>query len=301
MSTEQPIPQAPVEQSIDNTPQFQSELRAFNTHVEANQVPVPANYKTSGDWFKSLKNAQSEFTKAKQELAEYRKQQPTSVSPTPVEVEETEAPEETMTDDTSESQEELRIQPASLEETPATVVASQLTQDEWKKYSVEVAVKGDLSPESRAAIKQRTNIPDFMLDEFMQGQKARLTAAYGEAAKVVGGREQLAKVFEWASNNMTPQQQGEINATLASPSWEVALLGLKAKFDQAKPRQPTFKEPNSPVGKAIPLAKSQVSTGAYTSKAEFYADRNNPLFKTDNRFRTTTEARMSRTDFNKLN
>jgi len=290
----------PVEQSqvSTETTQYQSELKAFNTYVEANQVQVPSNFKSSGDWFKSLKNAQSEYTKARQELAQLKKQ---PVAPVVEETVEDAALEQTEVEPVPQIQEELRIpKKEPPKEQPPQTAQTDLTQEEWKKYSVEVATTGELSQESRLAIKQKTKLPDFVIDEFMQGQKARLNAAYTEAAKVIGGKDNLARVFNWASKNLSQEQQAEINATLASPSWEVALLGLKAKYDSATANKPTSKEPVTKVGEKVSVAKAQAATGPYLSKAEFYKDRSNPLFKTDSRFRQTVEARMIKTDFNKL-
>ena len=290
--------ETPVEQSqvSTETTQYQSELKAFDTYVQTNQVAVPSNFKSSADWFKSLKNAQAEYTKARQELAQYKKQ-----PAAPVVEETTEEVALEQTEPVPQIQEELRIPKAEPpKEQPPQTAQADLTQEEWKKYSVEVATTGELSQESRLAIKQKTKLPDFLIDEFMQGQKARLNAAYGEAAKVIGGKDNLARVFNWASKNLSPEQQAEINATLASPSWEVALLGLKAKYDSATAKKPTAKEPVNKVGEKVPVAKAQAATGPYLSKAEFYKDRSSPQFKNDPRFRQTVEARMMKTDFNRL-
>ena len=176
--------ETPVEQSqvSTETPQYQSELKAFDTYVQANQVAVPSNFKSSADWFKSLKNAQAEYTKARQELAQYKKQ-----PAAPVVEETTEEVALEQTEPVPQIQEELRIPKAEPpKEQPPQTAQADLTQEEWKKYSVEVATTGELSQESRLAIKQKTKLPDFLIDEFMQGQKARLNAAYGEAAKVIG-------------------------------------------------------------------------------------------------------------------
>jgi len=299
-STETTTPQttsAEQSQVSTETTQYQSELKAFTTHVEQNGVDVPSNFKTPGDWFKSLKNAQSEYTKARQELAELKKQTPTPV----VNTKEETTPEQPDESPVPQIREELQIPKYEPpKEEPQVSAETSLTQEEWKKYSVEVATTGELSPESKLAIKQKTKLPDFIIDEFMQGQKARLNAAYGEAAKVVGGKDQLARVFDWASKNLSKEQQTEVNSALATPSWEIALLGLKAKYDAFVNNKPTSKEPQANLGKAVPVSAAQSANSPYLSKAEFYKDRSNPLFKTDSRFRQSVEARMLKTDFNRL-
>ena len=176
----------------------------------------------------------------------------------------------------------------------------QLTKEEWTKYSTEVAVTGSLSDESRAAIKDKLKVPDFVVDDFMQGQKARLQNAYSEAADRVGGKDTLARVFDWASKNIPMDEQLNINAALATPSWEVTLLGLKAKYDASQASKVTAKEPAKSTTDKVGVVGTQVNNLPYTSKAEFYKERSDPRFAADPKYRAAVELRMSQTNFNIL-
>jgi hypothetical protein len=79
----------------------------------------------------------------------------------------------------------------------------------------------------------------------------------------------------------------------------VALYGLQAKYAKAtqtsKPNEP------KPTAKGqVPIASTQQGLTNYTTKREFYAERNDPRFNTDPKFRQYVEQRMMRTDFTKL-
>jgi hypothetical protein len=296
--TQEPMtPQAVEQSAVTTDPVIAREAQAFETYVNANNVPVPDNFKSVGDWFSALKSAQGEYTKARQEISQLKKQIPQAQ---PVETPAQEQPKETPV---PKIPEELRIPDKPKEpEAPVSQSAQNvLTQEEWSKYSTEFAVNGSLSQDSRSAIKSKLNVPDFVIDDFMQGQKARLQNAYSEAANRVGGKDTLARVFDWASKNLSQQEQATVNASLATPSWEVTLLGLKTKYESSLATKVTANEPvktsNIKVGSQN---SNQLSSLPYGSKAEFYTERSDPRFKTDPKFRQSVELRMTKTNFNNL-
>jgi hypothetical protein len=296
--TQEPTTPPQVEQSaVASDPVIAREAQAFETYVNANNVPVPDNFKSVGDWFSALKSAQGEYTKARQEISQLKKQM-TQAEPVV-----TKAQEQPAEPPVPKIPEELRIPDKPKEPEPSAQQAAQkiLTQEEWTKYSTEFTVNGNLSEESRLAIRDKLNVPDFVIDDFMQGQKARLQNAYSEAAQRVGGKDTLARVFDWASKNLTQQEQTNVNAALASPSWEVTLLGLKTKYENAQAGKVTANEPAKTATTKVGVGSaSTVNNLPYGSKAEFYTERSDPRFKTDPKFRQAVELRMSRTNFNNL-
>ena len=98
---------------------------------------------------------------------------------------------------------------------------------------------------------------------------------------------------------MSPEERLNINAGLSSPGYEVVLRGLSAQYDYAQSQKPTANEPN-PVENRETVAATQTATPAYETQREFKADRNNPRFTTDPKFRAAVEQRMLRTDWNNL-
>ena len=272
------------------------EAAAFENHVTQNHVAIPENFKSVGDWFNSLKSAQGEYTKARQEIATLRQQAAPVAAPV------VPAQEQPVGESIPSIPEELRIPEAPkappVDETKAT--KEQLTQEEWTKYSTEFAVSNSLSETTLAEIKAKTNLPDFVIQDFLQGQKARLQQAYAEAATRVGGKDTLAKVFDWASKNLSTAEQANVNASLASPSWEMTLLGLKAKYEQAASKL-TSNEPAKTGAKAVAAVQAVTTNNMpYDSKGEFLSERNDPRFSRDPKFRAAVENRMARTNFNTL-
>ena len=286
------------EQSLTSTAEdaiLAREKVAFDAYVRNQGMTVPENFKDAGAWFESLKNAQKEYTKSRQEVADLKKkyeQTPSTANP----VKQDAAPK---------AQEEIPVVPEVLKipekkveevkaETPAIA-----TEDDWKQWTIEFATKNDLSPETLETIKKKTNLPDSVINEYMMGQKAKLEVAYSKAAELIGGKDELAKMFDWASKNLTQAEQDSINNNLASPAWDVALYGLQAKYAKATGTSKKA-EPKQTAKGQIPIASTQQGIIAYQTKREFMAERNNPKFNTDPKFRNYVEQRMLRTDFTKL-
>ena len=289
------------EQSPTATPdamQVAREHQAFEAYVKNQGLEIPSNFKDTSAWFNSLKNAQSEYTKARQEVAELKKTygqvdggaNPAYVpEPTPEVVAITKVPEE------------LRIPNAVPEvaKTNEPVNEPKFNDSDWSKWSMEVAVSNDLSEETKSEIKTKTGFTDKMIGDYMEGQKARSREAFGKAADIVGSKDKLHQIFSWAAKTMTVQQQAEINATLASPSWEVALLGLATKYDRTSGATNKSKE-MTPTKTQLAGSQTPQGTAGYKTKREFYADRGNPRYNSEPKFRLAVEQRMLQTDFNRL-
>lgn len=273
------------------------ERAAFETYVKSQGVAVPENFKDIGSWFDSLKNAQKAYTQSRQEISDLKKKYEKS-GDNPNFKAPTEDPKPEAKQDEVIAIDKLQIpkQPEKKEEAPVDFV---VTQDDWKSWTVEFATKGELSPETKEQIKQKTKLPDYVIDDYMTGQKAKLEVAYKKAADLIGGNDQLNKVFTWASKNLSQAEQDGINAALATPNWEIALLGLSTKYEKATGNSPKKAEPQQQ-GKKVPVSAAQVPASAYKTKREFQAERNNPRFSNDPKYRAAVEKRMLMTDFTKL-
>lgn len=300
-SLEQSAPQTQVpEQSLTSTPEdaiLAREKVAFDAYVRNQGLQIPENFKDSGAWFESLKNAQKEYTKSRQEVAELKKkyEDPNVVGnpnyKPPV------APEQPKAEEIPNLPEVLKI-PENKPETPAPTPEG-ASEDDWKQWTLEFATNNGLSEESLKQIQAKTKLPEFVVNEYMQGQKAKLEMAYSKASDLVGGREELNKLFVWASKNLSQAEQDSINRNLASPAWEVALYGLQAKY--AKTTNTSKAAEPKPTAKGqVPIASTQQSLTPYQTKREFMFERNNPQFEANPKFRAYVEQRMLMTDFTRL-
>ena len=285
------------EQSLTSTAEdaiLSREKAAFDAYVRNQGMAVPENFKDAGAWFESLKNAQKEYTKSRQEVADLKKkyeQTPSTANPVKQEA----APTK---EEIPVVPEVLKIPEKKVEETPK-VEPQVATEDDWKQWTVEFATNNDLSPETLDTIKKKTNLPESIINEYMIGQKAKLEIAYSKAADLIGGKDQLAKMFDWASKNLSQAEQNSINQNLASPAWDIALYGLQAKYAKATGTSKAA-EPKQTAKGQIPIASTQQGIVAYQTKREFMAERNNPKFNNDPKFRAYVEQRMMKTNFTKL-
>jgi hypothetical protein len=285
------------EQSLTSTTEtaiLAREKAAFDAYVRNQGMTVPENFKDAGAWFESLKNAQKEYTKSRQEVADLKKkyeQAPSTANPVKQEAMPTK-------EEIPVVPEVLKIPEKKAEETPK-VEPQVATEDDWKQWTVEFATNNDLSPETLDTIKKKTNLPESIINEYMIGQKAKLEIAYSKAADLIGGKDQLAKMFDWASKNLSQAEQTSINQNLASPAWDIALYGLQAKYAKATGTSKKA-EPKQTARGQVPIASTQQGLVAYQTKREFMAERNNPKFNNDPKFRNYVEQRMMRTDFTKL-
>jgi hypothetical protein len=276
------------------------ERKAFEIYIQNQGVEIPKNFKDAGAYFDSLKNAQKEYTKARQEIATLKKtyEKDGAINPS---YEETEvASEEPVVEQPKVNiPEELRIPEIKKEEPKNPEPVKQIiSEEDWSKWSMEVAISNKLSEETITEIKTKTGFSDRMITDYVEGQKARSREAFGKAAEIVGSKDQLSSIFAWAAKTMTPAQQAEINATLASPSWEVALLGLQAKYEKATVGSAKGKE--MPKNKQVNVAATKAPLQPYKTKREFYADRGNPRYNSDPKFRQAVEQRIVMTDITRL-
>ena len=285
------------EQSLTSTAEdaiLSREKAAFDAYVRNQGMAVPENFKDAGAWFESLKNAQKEYTKSRQEVADLKKKyEQTPSTENPVKQEAAPTKEEIPV-----VPEVLKIPEKKVEETPK-VEPQVATEDDWKQWTVEFATNNDLSPETLDTIKKKTSLPESVINEYMIGQKAKIEIAYTKAADLIGGKDQLAKMFDWASKNLTQAEQNSINQNLASPAWDIALYGLQAKYAKATGTSKAA-EPKQTAKGQVPVASTQQSITAYQTKREFMAERNDRRFEVNPKFREYVEQRMLRTDFTKL-
>ncbi len=279
--------------------QVEAEKKAFKTYVETSGEKVPDNFKDVDSWFSSLKEAQGNYTKGQQEMSELRKQYAETAGnpedPTPVE---TEAPAAAVEPPLTSDSPQLRIQEQVKEDAAVEAASIGVDQETYESWGMEMASTGVISNETRAEIQGKTGFSDKMIDDYVSGQKARLRENFVKASSVVGGQEQLQQIFDWAGKNLSPEDQQMINMGLASTSYEVTLRGLSSMYEQAVVSQKAAEPSKNPNLATVPASETGVRP--YSTKREFTAERNNPKFKMEPRYRHMVEQRMSMTNWNNL-
>jgi hypothetical protein len=153
-------------------------------------------------------------------------------------------------------------------------------------FSEEYGQKGELSPESYQKL-QEAGYPRNIVDEYIEGQKARGALYESEVKSIAGGNEQFNEMVDWARANLSPQEINAYNNVIDSgdPSQaKLAVAGIFQKFSSNRPTEPNlFKATNS-----------AQSNDAYESIAQMQKDMANPDYAKDPAFRAKVERKLAR-------
>lgn len=190
-------------------------------------------------------------------------------------------------------------EPEPVEEAPAEGEApSGVTAQEWTDWKMEIMRQGDLTPETKELVKQRLGLPEEVVNDYVDAQRAQMRAGFSKAADVVGGQESLSKIFGWASNNLDAGAREVINAGLASPAWETTLRGLESQYNAAEAARPKAAEMSHQAQAASPAGVETVK--GFGSMAEFTQLRADPRYGKDARFTQMLNNRAAMTDWRSM-
>ena len=260
------------------------EKAAFETYVKDQGMQVPDNFENTESWFNSLKEAQGQYTQARQEIADLKRQyNETGEFPErPAQQQETAPAVETP------SSGELRIE--KKEEPPAPSM-----NEQWATWQQELALNGDFSDATRGQIKSAMNVDDAVVDTFIAGQKALRKEAYDSAATVVGDQQTLDSVLAWAGESLNDQERNDLNLMLSGPSYKTALLGLKARYEQDMASRPKNQEPSRIRSDNVADAQEAPVIEPFRSRQEMNVAMNDPRYRSDPAYRQETELRIIQT------
>ena len=190
-------------------------------------------------------------------------------------------------------------EPEPVEEAPAEGEApSGVTAQEWTDWKMEIMRQGDLTPETKELVKQRLGLPEEVVNDYVDAQRAQMRAGFSKAADVVGGQESLSKIFGWASNNLDAGSREVINAGLASPAWETTLRGLESQYNAAEAARPKAAEMSHQAQGSSPSGVDSVK--AFGSLAEFNQLRSDSRYGKDRRFTEMVNVRAQYTNWRSM-
>jgi len=250
----------------ENNPEVDVDLNNVETFARSNPDSLPPQFKGDPDKFiKSWKDMRAEITKLQQ-----------AKKTTPPEIESQGRPPETEVS----SPDDLKI----------PTKPTQLSDDEWNKWGMEISSTGNLSQETKTAIKARFGIPDQILDTYVDGIRARQRQLATEASGIVGGPEELNSIIRWATDNLQDDEREAVNASLKQPGWQNVLLGLKTRRDMQNT------EPKSRVA-----GSSGVPAGIkpFASSKEMVAAMRDPRYKFDSEYQDYVQQRVRITGYSK--
>lgn len=285
-------PEAPSED-----PQTAQERAAFNRYVQEQGQVIPSNFKSAEEWFNSLKEAQSQYTKSRQEIAELKKNysetgvQNPAYDPQAEGQPQQSAPQEEAKPDISDMPDELTISKPEKPPTPEGV-----SQEDWAKWGQEIDQHGTITDATRQEIATRLKADPVIVDQLVRGRLAMKEQSFNQSAQVVGGADNLKHILKWAGENLPQGEIDAMNRAMQTDAYQSVLLGLQARYQQSVPQQATSPEPNVSTQDAVPYGQTRNPAAnqvqAFASEAEMKAAISDPRYRTDNAFRQAVEQRM---------
>lgn len=130
--------------------------------------------------------------------------------------------------------------------------------------SNEYAEKGQLEEKSYKAL-EKAGIPKDYVDQFIEGQKAIGEKQTNAVKDLVGGNEAYGEMANWAVDNLTDAEKTAYNTAVNSKDLEtakLAVVGLKAKFEEANGKTPNLVE-----GKSAPSGEAGYNSWAEVTRA----------------------------------
>ena len=121
--------------------------------------------------------------------------------------------------------------------------------DQLETWTAEYLKDGDLSDESRAAVKAALfapNVPqeivDQYIDTYIEGNSASMNAVQTEAFDLVGGKQSYGEMCKWAAEGgLTEAERAAFDADATGADAarrDTAIRGLHARYLQASGSQP---------------------------------------------------------------
>jgi len=111
-----------------------------------------------------------------------------------------------------------------------------LTHDDFSKYSDEIIEKGDLTPESLAAIQKEYKIDEGMAKHYVELAKAANDLKAMKLAQEFGSVEKYEEVRNWAIENLSEKNMELVTKMASSSDWadvQAAVEFMQHKFNQA--------------------------------------------------------------------
>lgn len=175
----------------------------------------------------------------------------------------------------SSQQNKTEEQPMSAEEVAA--------DEKLGKFSSEFFEKGSLSPDSYKELS-KMGYPRSVVDQFIEGQKARMTLEETQIFSEIGGKDEYAAMTDWAGKNMKQAEIEAYNRAVESGDLNSAMFavkGLQARYKAASgAAEPRFVQG----GKTAP--------GGFESVAQVVAAMSDKRYSTDPAYRAEVERKI---------
>lgn len=253
----------PVEETIEEN----SNVNESTVNGSTNERPdwLPDNFKSAEDFADSYKELQSKFTKEKQGLT---------------------------TDDNDDDSGDADSDAANDDDGEHVPNVSPGEQLDFDSYSNEFAQTGELSEASRDEIKDTLGVSDDVIDMYLAGIESTVSSYQNAAFEITDGEGNYEAMQDWASQNLTEEQQQGFDSALhgSRESGLLAVKGLYADYVAANGQAPTLIGPES--------GSPSYSGNSFETSAEMTEAIADPRYKTDENYRNEVMKKIMNSDVN---
>ena len=182
------------------------------------------------------------------------------------------------------SEEEEGIKPEDVDLNNPNEVSEALNQKglDYGKMAEEYMATGTLSEETMKKLNA-AGIPKEMVDGYIQGFEARVELEQNEIAAVVGGREKLEEIKNWASQNLSKERIVALNAIRSKEEIELVLRGLKADMEDKEGKTPEYQKGTG----------DKAGETGYRSQAEMFEAIKDPKYQKDPAYRADVQKKIA--------
>lgn len=263
------------------------ERAMFMKYVQDQGQKIPSNFKSSDAWFNSLLEARKGFTQAKQENASLKKQynQNGVINPDYKDSPPVAQAVPEVVEDLSGIPEDLKIVASTIPQS----VSNKISAEDWVRWGKEIDSADSVSDATRKEIREKMGADEVIIEQLIKGRKALAKQSWDDAASVVGGNDNLKRMFKWAQDNLTTEEVDATNRALRTNAYKNILLGLKARYEQQNPPKAPSQEPR-PMDNRVNQSQVPQSVQVFNSFAEQQAALRDPRFRVDSAYRSAVEA-----------
>ncbi|CAB4124716.1 capsid assembly protein [uncultured Caudovirales phage] len=190
------------------------------------------------------------------------------------------APEPESTEDPTEVDKSPEDQAREVTEN-AGLDFDELSANYWKNGSL-----GDVEYTKL----EKAGIPKAVVDSFIAGQQALVSATRNSVFEAVGGEDSYNDMTSWAASKLASTEIKAYNQAVDSGNVDAAMMavkGLKARYEAEVGFEPT---------REIRGASAKAGETTYRSIAEMQKDMSDPRYKADPAFRKDVERKLGRSD-----
>ena len=295
-----PIPDAKAteETTLSRDAQIYTHERdMFSRGARANNMQLPGNFNTFEDYFDSLKEAQGQYTEARQELSSLRAQMAQENLPTPGDAEQPEEGESPQI----EGYEDLEIPEPEAEEAEEELGEDEylvgMTEEEADAWSQEYYDTGTFSEQTMDAILDSfPGVTEEMVDIYFAGLQYMESQSVSSAIDAAGSQENLQELFNWASQNLSPAEREAANDALQGPLAGVTIQGLLFRMQQQGQNTLRAQEPQSIDNRVAPsTAGAAEEISGFSSPMEMNQALSDPRYGNDPNYTEAVSVALSRT------